>query len=60
VKAKRDHTVSLEFTPALTVGGQSKFEMVAGKKSKIAEGTVAAAPDGSGATWKFTKPDSLK
>ncbi|MFZ0662214.1 MAG: hypothetical protein WAM66_05935 [Acidobacteriaceae bacterium] len=60
VNAKRDHTVSLEFTPALASGAQSKFEVIAGKKSKIAEGTVDAAVQDSGATWKFTKPDSLK
>lgn len=60
VNAKHDHTVSLEFTPALLPGAQSKFELVAGKKPKIAEGTVQAAANGSGATWNFTKPDSLK
>ncbi|MGH9585504.1 MAG: hypothetical protein ACRD3F_01015 [Acidobacteriaceae bacterium] len=60
VNAKRDHTMSLEFTPALTPGAQSKFELIAGKKSKIAEGTVEAGSGGSGAKWTFTKPESLK
>lgn len=60
VNAKRDHTVSLEFTPALAPGAQSKFELIAGKKSKIAEGTVEAGSGGSGAKWTFTKPESLK
>lgn len=62
VKAKRDHTLSLEFTPALAPGAQSKFELVAGKKSKIAEGTVTTTKDAGGMTevWEFKKPDELK
>lgn len=59
VKAKSGHTVNVEFTPPLTAGGKSKFEVVAGKKSKIAEGTVEAKLPG-GAEWMFTKPEALK
>lgn len=59
VKAKAAHTVSVEFTPALAAGGQSKFEVVAGKNHKIAEGTVEAKAAG-GAEWMFTKPEALK
>lgn len=60
VNAKRNHTVSLEFNPALAPGAESKFELIAGKKSKIAEGTVEVGSGGSGAKWTFTKPESLK
>lgn len=62
VNEKKDHTVSLEFTPALSVGGQSSFEVVAGKKTKIAAGTVqtSAVAGGSSESWSFTKPDALK
>lgn len=62
VKAKRDHTLSLEFTPALAPGAQSKFELIAGKKSKIGDGTVSATKDAGGMTevWEFKKPDELK
>ena len=59
VKAKSGHTVSVEFTPALMAGGTSKFEVVAGKKNKIAEGTVEAKSAG-GAEWMFAKPEALK
>lgn len=62
VKAKRDHTLSLEFTPALAPGAQSKFEVIAGKKSKVAEGTVTTTKDAGDMTevWEFKKPDELK
>ncbi|HEX3661800.1 MAG TPA: hypothetical protein VHU89_10240 [Acidobacteriaceae bacterium] len=60
---KADHTVSLEFSPALAAGGKSSVEVVAGKKSRIAAGTVEAssAPNG-GVTeaWSFSSPDGLK
>lgn len=60
IDAKRDHTVSLEFTPPLS--GQSAFTVIAGKKTKIAEGNVAAAAQAGGAseTWSFTKPEMFK
>jgi hypothetical protein len=62
VKAKKDDTVSLEFTPALAPGVESSFDMIAGKKTKIAAGKVEASADsaGNGETWSFTKPDALR
>lgn len=62
VNAKKDHTVSLEFTPALSAAGQSSFEVIAGKKTKIAAGKVesSAAAGGSSENWSFTKPEALK
>jgi hypothetical protein len=69
VDAKRDHTVSLEFAPALAANGESSFAVIAGKKTRIAGGTVQsdAAPAagsnqaaGAGQTWIFTSPDPLR
>jgi len=59
---KRDHLVSLQFSPALSPGAQSSFDVIAGKKTKIASGTVLAANADAGLseTWSFTTPDSLK
>ncbi|HEY1807739.1 MAG TPA: hypothetical protein VGG42_04205 [Acidobacteriaceae bacterium] len=60
---KVDHTVSLEFSPALVSGGKSSVEVVAGKKSRIAGGSVeASASSGGGVTeaWSFSSPDGLK
>lgn len=60
--AKRDDTVTIQFSPALTPGAQSHFEVIAGKKTKIAAGTVEAAKAGTGesANWSFTAPDDLR
>lgn len=60
VNAKKDHTMSLEFTPALAPGAQSSFEVIAGKKTKVAAGTVETAASGNSENWSFTKPDELK
>jgi hypothetical protein len=62
VNAKRDDTVSLQFSPALTPGAQSSFELIAGKKNKIASGTVQTEAAANGAiseTWSFSAPDAL-
>ncbi len=60
---KRDHIVTLQFSPALAPGSQSSFDVVAGKKTKIAAGSVQeSAASGSGVTesWSFASPDGLK
>lgn len=59
---KRDHSVSLVFSPMLAPGAQSSFDVIAGKKTKIAGGTVQTASEaGTGVSeaWTFTAPDSL-
>jgi hypothetical protein len=60
---RRDHTLTLQFSPDLSLGGQSSFDVVAGKKTKIATGSVqeSAAP-GSAVTesWTFASPEALK
>jgi hypothetical protein len=58
-----ENTVRLEFSPALKPGGQSKFEVTVGKKTKIATGTVrveAEGTDNSSEDWNFTSPDDLR
>lgn len=60
---KHDHLVTLEFSPALAPGSESNFEVVAGKKTKIATGSVhEAAAQGSAVTesWSFASPNDLK
>lgn len=62
INAKRDHTLTLQFSPALTPSSQGNFEVIAGKKTKIAAGTVhaaAAAGDSVAETWNFASPDAL-
>jgi hypothetical protein len=58
---KGNHSVSLQFSPALTPGSQSSFDVVVGKKTKIATGSVQ---ESSGLavteTWSFTSPDSVR
>jgi hypothetical protein len=58
---KGNHSVSLEFSPALAPGSQSSFEVVIGKKTKIAAGSVqeSAGPAVTDA-WSFTSPDAVK
>lgn len=59
---KHNHTISLEFSPGLGNAGQSHFEVAAGKKTKVAAGTVEAASAGETVTeiWTFTNPDALR
>lgn len=59
---KQDHTVSLVFTPPLAAGVASRFEVVAGKKAKLAKGVVnaTATPGGLTTDWTFDSPDFLK
>lgn len=63
VGGKVEHTIRLEFSPALTTGSKSSVEVIAGKKSKVASGSVEAssAPgDGVADTWSFSSPEGLK
>jgi len=58
---KGSHTVSLHFSPSLAPGSQSGFDVVVGKKTKIASGSVQeSAGPGVTESWSFTSPDSLK
>ena len=58
---KGNHSVTLQFSPALAPGAQSSFDVVAGKKTKVASGSVEVS-SGSPVTesWSFTSPDALK
>ena len=60
--AKREHMVSLVFAPALAAGQPARFDVVAGKKTKIAAGTVQMTATSGGATetWTMESPDPLK
>ena len=58
---KGNHSVSLQFSPALAPGSQSSFDVVAGKKTKIATGSVQESSGPAVTdTWSFTSPDSVK
>ncbi len=41
--AKADHTLSLTFTPAMAPGSDSRFDLIAGRKTKLASGSVQTA-----------------
>ncbi|HUB17862.1 MAG TPA: hypothetical protein VL990_04460 [Acidobacteriaceae bacterium] len=58
---KGNHSLSLEFSPALSPGSESHFEVIVGKKTKISSGSVqeSAGPAVTD-TWSFTAPDDLK
>ncbi len=60
--AKPGHTLTLIFTPSLSNGVSSHFELVAGRKTGVASGSVVTATE-SGATtetWSLASPDSVK
>ncbi|MGA7352058.1 MAG: hypothetical protein WBX06_12925 [Acidobacteriaceae bacterium] len=58
---KGNHTLTLEFTPALAPGSQSSFEVIVGKKTKIAAGSVQTSAGPSVTeSWTFNSPDALK
>ena len=61
VHGHRDDSVTLQFSPGLAPTGQSNFEVIAGKKTKIASGTVQAGAEGPGRrdTWTFSTPEAL-
>ena len=58
---KGTHSVTLQFSPALAPGSQSTFDVILGKKTKIASGAVqeSAGPTLT-ESWSFTAPDALK
>src|SRR5581483_8943066 len=58
---KGNHTISVQFSPALAPGSQSSFDVIVGKKTKIAAGNVQES-SGPAVTdsWSFTSPDSVK
>jgi hypothetical protein len=58
---KGTHSVTLQFSPALAPGSQSTFDVIIGKKTKIASGAVqeSAGPTLT-ESWSFTAPDALK
>ena len=61
--AKLEHTLSIGFSPALTLGTTSQFDLLAGKKTKLAAGTVqTSAGDGGAETekWLVNTPDWAK
>ncbi|HEY0784981.1 MAG TPA: hypothetical protein VGD62_03860 [Acidobacteriaceae bacterium] len=67
---KGDHSLTLSFSPAAGDSGVFKFEVIAGKKNRIAGGTVtigagagAGAPTGGAArseSWVFTQPEEAR
>jgi hypothetical protein len=58
---KGSHSVSLQFSPALAPGSQSSFDVIVGKKTKIAAGSVQeSAGPAITDTWSFTSPDAVK
>lgn len=58
---KGNHSVSLQFSPALAPGAESSFDVLAGKKTKIAAGSVQVSSGPSVTeSWSFTSPDALK
>jgi hypothetical protein len=59
--AKGNRSVSLQFSPALAPGAVSSFDVLAGKKTKIAAGSVQVSSGPSVTeSWSFTSPDALK
>jgi hypothetical protein len=61
IGVKGNHSVTLKFSPALTPGSQSSFDVVVGKKTKIAAGSVQESSGPAVTdTWSFTSPDSVK
>jgi hypothetical protein len=58
---KGTHSVTLQFSPALAPGSQSTFDVIIGKKTKIASGAVqeSAGPTLT-ESWSFIAPDALK
>lgn len=58
---KGSHTISLDFFPPLALGSQSSFEVIVGKKTKVASGSVQVSAGSSVMeSWTFTAPEALK
>jgi hypothetical protein len=53
--------LTISFSPGMTAaGGQAKFEVVAGRKTRIASGTVQGDPAQSRIGWSFKDPEWLR
>jgi hypothetical protein len=53
--------LTISFTPGVsTVGGESKFEVIAGRKTRIASGTVHADAEQKLVAWEFKDPQWLR
>ena len=60
---RREDSMTIQFSPPLSPDGQSSFEILAGKKTKIAAGAVQATDSNSlnrAIAWTFSAPESLK
>jgi hypothetical protein len=61
--AKVEHTVSIIFTPALSTASPSRFELIAGKKQRLAEGSITTSATNRNTlqqVWTVDKPDWVK
>jgi hypothetical protein len=59
--ADANQGLTISFAPGTNASGaQSKFEVVAGRKTRIASGTVHADPAQSRVGWEFKDPDWLR
>ena len=56
---KGDHMVHITFTPSLAPAAESHFDIVFGKKTKVASGNVKSSVDGAKQMleWTLTSPD---
>ena len=52
--------LTLTFSPGISGGGSSKFELIAGRKTRIASGTVHADSEQPRIGWDFKDPGWLK
>ena len=58
--ADANQGLTISFAPAVTTGAaQSKFQIVAGRNTRIASGTVHADPNQPRVGWEFKDPDWL-
>jgi hypothetical protein len=56
-----DAGLTISFAPGTNAGGaQSKFEIIAGRKTRIASGTVHGDPTQPRVGWEFKDPDWLR
>jgi hypothetical protein len=61
VGADTNQGLTISFAPGATAGGaQSKFEVIVGRKTHIASGTVHGDPTQARMGWEFKDPDWLR
>ena len=61
VGADANQGLTISFAPGATAGGaQSKFEVIVGRKTRIASGTVHGDPAQPRVGWEFKDPDWLR